>query len=124
MEGQYQNVRIDVFLADPMIEWWVEASDPTRCKHTYHIDLPFRDASDEDMLEAIFYFLNMRHPDDYKHRSLSVGDVVTLNNDRSYLCAPLGWQRITPPLRKGVADCRSPKTVAIEPKENVIDANN
>ena len=110
MDGRYETVVIDIFLADPLIEWWIESSDPARCKHAYHIELPFRDASDEDIFEAMFYYLNVRHPEDYKNRSLSVGDIVTLNNERSYLCAPLGWQKLRVPLLHIAADsCSSPR---------------
>lgn len=28
------------------------------------------------------------------HRSLSVGDVIVLDGERAYACAPLGWDRL------------------------------
>ena len=122
---QYQNVVIDIYLAEPMVQWWMESSEPTIHKHAYHVELPFRDASDEDILETMFYNLNIRHPQDYHNRSLSVGDVITLNGDRSYLCAPLGWQKLQAPMREEpAASCRPSKTaISTKCKENLIDAN-
>jgi hypothetical protein len=47
----------------------------------------------QNALEQIFYIFNMKHPQDYKNRSLSVGDVVKIN-DRKFLCLPVGWKEI------------------------------
>lgn len=46
------------------------------------------------ILESLFYTFNMEHPEDYSHRSLSVGDVVVLG-ESAYLCAPVGWEEIS-----------------------------
>ena len=44
-----------------------------------------------DILSEIFRRFNIEHPSDYKNRSLSVGDMVSLGG-HNYLCQPLGWK--------------------------------
>lgn len=46
------------------------------------------------LLEKIFAMFNLRHPEGYCSRSLSVGDVVELEGQH-YLCAAFGFRRIT-----------------------------
>lgn len=50
-------------------------------------------------LENIFRTFNIEHPEDYRNRSLSVGDVVQVTEDGHadgfyYACQPVGWERI------------------------------
>lgn len=45
------------------------------------------------ILEHVFYIFNDKHPTGYCGRSLSVGDVVKLE-DRYYLCMALGFQEV------------------------------
>ena len=45
------------------------------------------------ILEHVFYIFNDKHPAGYCGRSLSVGDVVKLE-DRYYLCMALGFQEV------------------------------
>jgi hypothetical protein len=48
-------------------------------------------------LESLFETFNINQPKDYKDRSLSVGDVVVLNdgtNDIVYGCMGVGWERV------------------------------
>lgn len=52
------------------------------------------DLTDEDLLEEIFYNLNCSQPEDYNGRSLSVSDVVKID-DKLYYCNICGWKDIT-----------------------------
>jgi hypothetical protein len=61
---------------------------------TFEVAYEGRLASD-DPLEDLFGMFNLDHPDDYKARSLSVGDLVALEVDgRAYVyaCDPEGWR--------------------------------
>ena len=46
--------------------------------------------SEFNALENLFEIFNLRHPNDYKGRSLSVSDVVVINN-KTYYCDSIGW---------------------------------
>ena len=46
------------------------------------------------ILEQVYTIFNTAHPTGYCGRSLSVGDVVKLEN-AYYLCAPIGFQQVT-----------------------------
>lgn len=48
----------------------------------------------EEALGKLFYILNMEHPKDYTGHSLSVSDVVKLDDEDYYYCQPIGWQKI------------------------------
>ena len=48
-----------------------------------------------DALEMIYMKLNARHPAGYKTRSVSVSDIVFLNN-QYYYCDSFGWKRVYP----------------------------
>lgn len=50
--------------------------------------------ADLEALDHIFYRFNLDHPEDFRGPSLSVGDIVTLEDSRSYVCLSVGWQRI------------------------------
>ena len=45
-------------------------------------------------LEELFFILNCMHPADYHTRSLSVSDVVEINN-KFYYCDSFGWKNLT-----------------------------
>lgn len=45
------------------------------------------------ILEALFEELNIDIPEDYKGRSLSVSDIVVLN-DNAYYCNNFGWTQL------------------------------
>ncbi len=47
--------------------------------------------SKEGVLEDLYYIFNMKHPSDYRARSLSVSDVVTLDG-KSFYCDDIGWK--------------------------------
>lgn len=48
------------------------------------------DDSHRKILEKIFYVLNNEHPEDYSMRSLSIGDIVRID-DNLYRCDAEGW---------------------------------
>jgi len=50
---------------------------------------------EEEALEEIFKIFNINHPEEYKGRSLSVGDVVELKGIL-FLCDSVGWSKISP----------------------------
>ena len=49
---------------------------------------------DYELLEYAFRVFNLQHPDGYCGRSMSVGDVVCID-DRYYLCAVVGFTPVT-----------------------------
>lgn len=51
------------------------------------------EGSDIAALEELFCKYNIAHPAGYRGRSLSVSDVVKLN-DKYYYCQPFGWEEI------------------------------
>lgn len=61
-------------------------------KTTYHALL--KSESEEQLLEDLHYIFNMDHPEDYRGRSLSVSDIVKINNDKCYYCNSLGWKEV------------------------------
>jgi len=53
------------------------------------------DSEDADLAiaEEMFEIFNIRHPEDYRNRSLSVGDMVVIDG-RKYACMPVGFERV------------------------------
>lgn len=51
------------------------------------------DLSNIDILEKIFCIFNMHRPEDFKGHSLSVGDIVVLD-EQAYICDICGWNKI------------------------------
>ncbi len=97
MANTMRDRKVELFLADPIVTDFIgpQTADPERMKFVYRMYLTTSvDASDSDILQAVFYTFNLNHPGDYHHRSLSVGDVVTLDSSRSYVCAPVGWHTL------------------------------
>lgn len=47
----------------------------------------------EDYLEHLFYVFNMQHPVDFKGHSLSVSDIIELDNDLYYVDS-FGFKKI------------------------------
>ena len=45
-------------------------------------------------LEELFFILNCMHPTDYNARSLSVSDIVEINN-KFYYCDSFGWRPLS-----------------------------
>jgi hypothetical protein len=93
----------DVFLANPLhTSFPLPPFDRCRVRYVYRIDLDApTDATDTGLLEEVFRGLNVDHPRDYTERSLSVGDVVTIAESRSYVCDLTGWIRLSLPVKRG-----------------------
>lgn len=47
----------------------------------------------KDVPDILFYIFNLKHPSDYKLRSLSVGDIVVVNG-MMYICCVIGFKEI------------------------------
>ena len=47
----------------------------------------------EGILDDLFIKFNIHHPEDFKGHSLSVSDIVILN-DVKYYCNPMGWKEL------------------------------
>ena len=45
-------------------------------------------------LEELFFLLNCMHPADYETRSLSMSDVIEINNNY-YYCDTFGWKKLS-----------------------------
>jgi hypothetical protein len=58
-------------------------------------------ATDMDLLDEVFRLLNVSHPDNYTERSLSVGDVLTIAEARSYVGDSTGWILLNSPIKCG-----------------------
>ncbi len=89
-------VTVDIFLATPILaQHSVPPVRPDRMRHCYRLTLnSSRQIADEEILQQAFQVLNVNHPSDYLSRSLSAGDVVTLDGARSYVCDAVGWKRL------------------------------
>lgn len=48
---------------------------------------------EENALEDLFTIFNIRHPEDFKGHSLSVSDIIKLD-DKYHYCDPFGWKQI------------------------------
>lgn len=94
---------VNVFLADPIhTSVPLPPFDPRRVRHVYQLTLEFAGtAADVQILDEAFQILNMNHPAGYGERSLSVGDVLTIDDSRSYVCDWTGWTLLSSPLRPG-----------------------
>lgn len=51
------------------------------------------DLTNIDLLEKIFCIFNIRRPKDFEGHSLSVGDIVVLD-EQAYICDIFGWNKI------------------------------
>ena len=46
-----------------------------------------------EALEELFEIFNIRHPEDFKGRSMSVSDIVEVDGD-NYYCDAAGWKKL------------------------------
>jgi hypothetical protein len=51
--------------------------------------------NDTAMLESLFHTFNVDHPADYRAHSMSVSDIVMLDNARLWFCDSIGWVALT-----------------------------
>ena len=49
--------------------------------------------SDMEILEDLYYLFNINIPIDFEGRSLSISDIVEINNTK-YYCGHIGWEPI------------------------------
>lgn len=47
-----------------------------------------------EILEKLYVMFNLHHPEDYTGRSLSVSDLVALEDTGTYFCDSIGWKQI------------------------------
>lgn len=52
------------------------------------------ETNDITILDIIYSIFNGRHPEDYKGHSISVSDIIEINN-KFYFCDSFGWKDIT-----------------------------
>lgn len=52
------------------------------------------DGSDAAALEELFFIFNMNRPDDFHGHSMSVSDVVVLNDSDAWFCDSFGFKKI------------------------------
>ena len=80
---------------DPMFR--VDDNKKVYDKEKYHKVYEYKamavEESPEDFLETVFCQFNGEKPEGYNGHSLSVGDIVELDNS-VYICASCGWNRI------------------------------
>ena len=59
----------------------------------YDNDVELKSDAIPSMLEEIFRIFNVNHPEDFKGHSLSVSDIVEIDNKR-YFCDNYGWVKL------------------------------
>jgi len=59
------------------------------------------DSYDGEFLDYIFYILNWKpqrwikeRPFEVQHMSMSIGDIVSIDDKESYICCPTGWEKL------------------------------
>lgn len=62
-------------------------------KKVYEMDIDCTDMLYTDVLEELFYIFNMQHPQDFKGHSLSISDVVFID-DKGYYCDAFAWSNV------------------------------
>jgi hypothetical protein len=62
-------------------------------KKVYEGDINIKYNSEQEILDSLFELFNIKHPNDFKGHSLSVSDLIILE-DRAYYCQPMGWKEI------------------------------
>lgn len=79
------------------LDWWEKRGDTLtldQYKRTYANKVETQQGcSDMELLEDVYYTLNMNHPEDYKLPSLSVGDVIEVRGNY-YFCDRIGWKKV------------------------------
>jgi len=90
---------LDIFLSDPILAHAppLPAFRAESMRSVYRLDV-VDEGPDAKVLEEAFRIFNIQHPSDYRERSLSIGDVVTINHNRSYRCDWIGWERLERPV--------------------------
>lgn len=71
----------------------IDKVHPEYYDKTYEGNLETSKTDIIDILEELFCLLNVNHPEDYKGRSLSVSDIILIN-DHYYYCDIYNWVEI------------------------------
>ena len=72
---------------------WIDKVHPEYYEKIYEGEIKTDKISEFEILEEIFTLLNINHPEDYKGHSLSVSDIVVIN-DHYYYCDAYGWKEV------------------------------
>lgn len=95
-----KSVPVDIFLAHPIVmDVPLPDFDAEQMRFAYRVQLDYA-KSDRLLLEEVFRMFNIEPPDDYRNRSLSVGDVVTIGETRSYRCDWTDWVPLSCELKR------------------------
>lgn len=92
-------MKYEIYQLDASLRSFVErafrpldpASPPNRAEYVRVYAGEIRQSEDAHALEALFYAFNVCHPKDFRGRSLSMSDVVLLD-ERAYYCDSVGWK--------------------------------
>jgi hypothetical protein len=68
--------------------------DMNKYEMIYHGEIEDAGA-DKPLLDCLFETFNINHPADFRHASMSVGDVVMLDCSRLWFCDTVGWVALT-----------------------------
>ena len=72
---------------------WIDRVHPEYYKKTYEGDIKTSSTDVMDILEELFTELNINHPADYKGHSLSVSDIIVID-EHYYYCDVYGWKEV------------------------------
>ena len=84
---------------DYAFEWWSWAQDRFNFNDyelKYEGDIEVEDIN--KTLEDLFRIFNVERPSDFRGHSLSVSDIIEIN-DKYYYCDSVGWTEITKYIR-------------------------
>ena len=72
---------------------WIDRVHPEYYKVTYDGNIETTKTDVFEILEELFTLLNINHPEDYKGHSLSVSDIILID-EHYYFCDSLGWKEV------------------------------
>lgn len=80
---KHNNIKGESFTSEHLKEW----------RNVYEGELTDLKVSDSEyyILSQLYRLLNINHPEDYKTRSLSVSDIVELEDGRRYFINSMGF---------------------------------
>lgn len=91
----YKIYQVDPHNCDYAFEWWSWAQDRFNFNDyelKYEGDIEVEDVN--KTLEDLFRIFNIERPQDFTGHSLSVSDIIELDN-KYYYCDNVGWTDIT-----------------------------
>ena len=83
-----------MFMSWDILEECCGGFDIQDYKEVYSSELQTTIKDKELILDKIFEQFNLHHPEDFKGHSLSVSDVVILDNE-IYFCDSIGWKKVS-----------------------------